>query len=119
MVRATSASNPRSRSGLGRSSSSFELFEGNRDPITHEIIDQARISLDRDVILQEMQAIADLGATVCTVDDLLGTGKYQNDRPDARRRLAARRSTSSGFTGSPRRSCRRPGGISPASAAVA
>jgi probable F420-dependent oxidoreductase len=62
---------------------SFELFEGNRDPITHRIIDQARISLDRDVILQEMQTIADLGATVCTVDDLLGTGKYQNDRPDA------------------------------------
>lgn len=61
----------------------FELFEGNRDPITHEVIDQARVSLDRDVILEEMQEIADLGATVCTVDDVLGTGKYQNSRSDA------------------------------------
>jgi probable F420-dependent oxidoreductase len=62
---------------------SFELFEGNRDPITHRIIDQARISLEPEVILEQMQTVADLGATVVTVDDLLGTGKYQNDRPDA------------------------------------
>lgn len=65
---------------------SFELFEGNRDPITHKIIEQARITLDKDAILEQMQVIADLGATSCTVDDLLGSGKYQNDRPDAPRR---------------------------------
>jgi probable F420-dependent oxidoreductase len=62
---------------------SFELFEGNRDPITHVIIDQARISFEPEVILEEMQTIADIGATLCTVDDLLGVGKYQNGRPDA------------------------------------
>jgi probable F420-dependent oxidoreductase len=61
----------------------FELFEGNRDPITHTLIEQAKISLEKEVILEQMQIIADLGATVCSVDDLLGSGKYQNDRPDA------------------------------------
>jgi hypothetical protein len=29
--------------------------------------------------------LADLGAIVVTVNDLLGTGKYPNDRPDARK----------------------------------
>jgi Luciferase-like monooxygenase len=62
---------------------SFELFEGNRDPITHKIIDQARVSLRKEVILEQMQLIADLGATICSLDDLLGVGKYQNARPDA------------------------------------
>jgi hypothetical protein len=62
---------------------SLELFEGNRDPVTHRIIEQAQISLEPEKILAEMQEVADLGATVATVNDLLGTGKYQNDRPDA------------------------------------
>jgi Luciferase-like monooxygenase len=64
---------------------SLELFEGNRDPVTHRIIEQAQISLEPEEILAEMQTAADLGATVVTVNDLLGTGKYQNDRPDAPR----------------------------------
>ncbi len=62
---------------------SLELFEGNRDPVTHRIIEQAQISFEPEEILAEMQRAADLGATVVTVNDLLGTGKYQNDRPDA------------------------------------
>lgn len=59
------------------------LFEGRRDPYSHEVIEQPRVSLDEDRILEEVGAIAALGATVTEADDVLGTGKYQNDRPGA------------------------------------
>jgi hypothetical protein len=60
---------------------SIELFEGRRDPVTHVVIKQAEVSLEKEVILEQMQEIADVGATVCDVSDLLGMGKFQNDRP--------------------------------------
>src|SRR5262249_19641031 len=62
---------------------SIELFEGQRDPITHEVVRQAEVSLEKEVILEQFEQLAGLGVTVCDVSDVLGLGKFQNDRPDS------------------------------------
>jgi probable F420-dependent oxidoreductase len=61
----------------------IDLYDSERNPVTHEVIRQPQIVLDKDAILEQLHAIAAIGATCTRVDDLLGTGKYQNDRPDA------------------------------------
>jgi probable F420-dependent oxidoreductase len=61
----------------------IELFEGARDPITHAVIRQAQVTLEPDAILEQLQELADLGATYCDVSDVLGLGKFQNGRPGA------------------------------------
>jgi probable F420-dependent oxidoreductase len=61
----------------------IELFEGQRDPMTHEVIRQAQVSLDSSAIVEQLQELADLGATLCDVSDVLGLGKFQNDRAGA------------------------------------
>jgi probable F420-dependent oxidoreductase len=61
----------------------IELFEGKRDPITHEVLRQAQVSLEKDAILEQLTELAGLGATLCDVSDVLGLGKFQNGRPDA------------------------------------
>lgn len=60
---------------------SIELFAGRRDPITHRVIEQAQVSLEPERILEQMQEIADLGATLVDVSEVLGMGKFQNGLP--------------------------------------
>jgi probable F420-dependent oxidoreductase len=62
---------------------SLPLFEGKRDPYSHEPIEQAPIVLERDAILEQVHEIAACGANVTSADDVLGTGKFQNDLPGA------------------------------------
>jgi probable F420-dependent oxidoreductase len=59
------------------------LFEGYRDPVTHKVVRQPEIVFEKEPILAQVQELADAGATMTEANDLLGTGKYQNDRPDA------------------------------------
>jgi probable F420-dependent oxidoreductase len=61
----------------------IELFEGARDPVSHAVVTQARVTLDPDAVLEQLQELADLGATYCDVSDVLGLGKFQNGRPGA------------------------------------
>jgi probable F420-dependent oxidoreductase len=61
----------------------LELFEGRRDPDSHAVIEQARVVRDPEVILDEMRRIAAVGATMTSLDDILGIGKFQNDQPGA------------------------------------
>jgi probable F420-dependent oxidoreductase len=61
----------------------IELFEGRRDPDSHAVIEQAKIVRDRDVILEQMHEIAAAGATMTSLDDVIGIGKFQNDQPGA------------------------------------
>jgi probable F420-dependent oxidoreductase len=60
---------------------SLPLFEGRRDPVSHVVIEQPRIVLEKEPILEEMRTIAALGATIADVSTLLGTGVFQNDLP--------------------------------------
>jgi hypothetical protein len=62
---------------------SIPLFDGVRHPITHEVLEQPRISLEPDAILEQVAACAELGATLADVGDVLGIGKFQNDQPGA------------------------------------
>jgi probable F420-dependent oxidoreductase len=61
----------------------IELFEGRRDPDTHAVIEQAKIVRDKEVVLEQLRKIAAVGATMTSLDDILGQGKFQNDQPDA------------------------------------
>ena len=61
----------------------IEMFEGKREPVSHKVIEQAQIVFEDDAILEQIQIIADLGATLTDASDLLGIGKYQNDLPGA------------------------------------
>jgi hypothetical protein len=64
---------------------SLPIFEGRRDPDSHQVIEQPHISFDRSEIMKQVDIVARLGATMVEVDDLLGTGKYQNDSSRAPR----------------------------------
>lgn len=59
------------------------MFEGEREPYSHKVVRQANVVLDRDVILQQIAEISALGATITDADEVLGTGKFQNDLPGA------------------------------------
>jgi probable F420-dependent oxidoreductase len=60
---------------------SLPLFEGRREPVSHKVIEQPRIVLEKEPILEQVRAIAALGATITDASTLLGTGVYQNDLP--------------------------------------
>jgi probable F420-dependent oxidoreductase len=60
---------------------SLPMFEGRRDPVSHVVIEQPRIVLEKEPILEEIRAIAALGATITDASTLLGTGVFQNDLP--------------------------------------
>jgi probable F420-dependent oxidoreductase len=60
---------------------SLPLFEGRRDPVSHAVIEQPRIVLEKEPILEEIRTIAALGATITDASTLLGTGVFQNDLP--------------------------------------
>jgi probable F420-dependent oxidoreductase len=61
----------------------LELFEGRRDPDSHAVVEQAQVARERDAILEQMHAVAAAGATMTSLDDVVGIGKFQNDRPGA------------------------------------
>ena len=61
----------------------LELFEGRRDPVSHAVVEQARIVRERDGILEQMHELAAAGATMTSLDDVIGIGKFQNDQPGA------------------------------------
>lgn len=55
------------------------------------MVEQAPISLDPDVILEQVDEIASVGATITDADEVLGTGMFQNahaDTPPLTRSLA-------------------------------
>jgi alkanesulfonate monooxygenase SsuD/methylene tetrahydromethanopterin reductase-like flavin-dependent oxidoreductase (luciferase family) len=61
----------------------LELFEGRRDPDTHTVIEQARIVREKDAIIEQLHEVAAVGATMTSLDDVIGIGKFQNDQPGA------------------------------------
>jgi probable F420-dependent oxidoreductase len=61
----------------------IELFEGRRDPDSHAVIEQAKVVLEPDAVIEQLHEIAAIGATQTSLDDLLGIGKFQNDQPGA------------------------------------
>jgi hypothetical protein len=62
---------------------SLGMFEGKRDLQTHKVLEQPKISFEKDVVLEELETIASLGATFTDADDLLGIGRFQNAEPGA------------------------------------
>jgi alkanesulfonate monooxygenase SsuD/methylene tetrahydromethanopterin reductase-like flavin-dependent oxidoreductase (luciferase family) len=62
---------------------SSPLFEGVRDPDTHEVIEQAKVVVDQDAVLEQVEQLAALGVTKTDPSEVLGLGKYQNDLPGA------------------------------------
>jgi probable F420-dependent oxidoreductase len=61
----------------------IELFEGKRDPDSHAVVEQAKVVLERDAIIDQVHEIAAVGATMTSLDDIIGTGKFQNGQPGA------------------------------------
>ncbi|MCW2527792.1 MAG: hypothetical protein JWM76_2652 [Pseudonocardiales bacterium] len=57
------------------------LFEGRRDPVSHVVIEQPKMSLAKDFILEQVQALANLGVTIVDASSATGTGVFQNDQP--------------------------------------
>jgi alkanesulfonate monooxygenase SsuD/methylene tetrahydromethanopterin reductase-like flavin-dependent oxidoreductase (luciferase family) len=62
---------------------SLGIFEGKRDLQTHAVIEQPKIVMERDAVLEQLHQIAALGATYTDANDLLGIGRFQNAQPDA------------------------------------
>jgi len=61
----------------------LELFAGELDPDTHALIEQPRIVAEKDWVLEQVAAISALGATVTSVDEVIGAGRFQNGQPGA------------------------------------
>jgi probable F420-dependent oxidoreductase len=59
------------------------LWEGRRDPYTHEVLEQPRVSIEPDAILEQVQLLADLGVSMTDANPALGSGVFQNDLPGA------------------------------------
>ncbi len=59
------------------------LFEGKRDPVTHEVLEQPRMSLEKDFLLEQIDAVARLGTNIIDASSPTGTGPFQNDLPGA------------------------------------
>lgn len=62
---------------------SLPLYEGVRDPFSHVVVEQPEVVLEADAVLEQVETIARLGATLTDADTVLGTGVFQNERPDA------------------------------------
>lgn len=60
----------------------MHLFEGERD-LAHKVVKQAEVRMNVDYVLEQVAEISALGATVTSANEVLGTGQYQNDDPDA------------------------------------
>ena len=59
------------------------LWEGKRDPDSHEVIEQPQVSNEPDSILEQVRLLADLGVSATDANPALGTGVFQNDLPGA------------------------------------
>lgn len=59
------------------------LWEGRRDPDTHEVLEQPQVSNDPDAILEQVRQLADLGVSITDANPALGSGVFQNDLPGA------------------------------------
>jgi hypothetical protein len=62
---------------------SLPLYEGVRDVSTHAIVRQPEVRLEPEHVLEQVQIVASLGATLTEADGPLGTSVFQNARPDA------------------------------------
>jgi probable F420-dependent oxidoreductase len=60
---------------------SLPMFEGKREPVSHQVIEQPKVVLEKEPILEELRTIAALGATITDASTILGTGVFQNDLP--------------------------------------
>jgi probable F420-dependent oxidoreductase len=58
-----------------------DLFESRRNAVTHEVFEQPKIVLEKDAILEQVAQLAELGVTYVMPDDVIGTGRNQNDLP--------------------------------------
>lgn len=54
----------------------LDLFDRDMDPSTHAVVAPARITLERDAIVEQLHQLAALGVTMTCVDPLLGYGHY-------------------------------------------
>lgn len=61
----------------------LQLFQGDRDPYTHEVRSQPRFELTKSFILDQVGELAVLGATILDASMAVGSGVYQNDQPGA------------------------------------
>jgi hypothetical protein len=59
------------------------LFEGKWHPEEHYVVEPAKVTFDKDAVLEQVQELADLGVTFTVVNELLGTGRWQRDTPDS------------------------------------
>lgn len=50
------------------------LFEYNKHPVTHELLETPVVSLDSDAVFEQVNLLADLGTSMIRVDAALGTG---------------------------------------------
>jgi probable F420-dependent oxidoreductase len=77
----------RSQPGFLENPREIELFaylwEGRRDPDTHEVLEQPRVSNEPEAILEQVRELAELGVSMTDANPALGTGVFQNDLPGA------------------------------------
>jgi probable F420-dependent oxidoreductase len=59
------------------------LWEGKRDPDSHAVIEQPRVSKEPEAILEQVRQLADVGVSMTDASPALGTGVFQNDLPGA------------------------------------
>jgi probable F420-dependent oxidoreductase len=55
------------------------LWEGRRDPDSHEVLEQPKVSNEPDAILEQVRQLAELGVGMTDANPALGTGVFQND----------------------------------------
>jgi hypothetical protein len=54
---------------------SLPIFEGMRHPVTHALLEPAKVSFEKDVILDQIAELAALGVTVTDANEFVGDGK--------------------------------------------
>jgi probable F420-dependent oxidoreductase len=59
------------------------LWEGRRDPDSHVVLEQPKVSNDPDAILEQVRLLADVGVSMTDANPALGSGVFQNDLPGA------------------------------------
>ena len=59
------------------------LFEGKRDHYSHAVIEQPKISLEKDFLLEPIDQVARLGTNIIDASSATGTGPFQNGQPGA------------------------------------
>jgi hypothetical protein len=57
------------------------LWEGVRDPYTHEVLERPTVIAEKDPVLEQIDELARLGVTMTGADMVLGSGLYASDEP--------------------------------------